>query len=520
MANPVDPQHLPELRFYNFSDDDYYTIQINKFEVTRNVQRRFLYQYDIQMTALRRLLQPSRSAADALNDLLDQVPSPASISLWQTLLQGYSAVYGGMANIINTVTGIEQNINMVASAVSAFKQGTTDLIACPVGLLRTTIAAVDSILAKTVDITAIPFEFTNDLRNTKRSMLQLSLRADLFSDTSATAGAVTSTNAPDSTEIMTAPLPQNAAAQGIVAMNIPESSLFDPSLESSAEVAASEQPVGRDDTISTIAQKTLGDATAWMRIARLNDLEYPFIVQRPIDAFSPALGTGTLAAPADAGTQTIIVSGLAPSAGEILLLNDGTNWEPTVAQSVDSVVVTIQAPLQNSYAQGASVTRHERALSVLLPGDKVQIPGGSSTGAAIVTGDNQADFYAKIFGTDEHLDDEGAHSADPSGDAATVSGLDNLGMALQHRLRTTRGELAALGHPQYGSYLPQIVGKISSQMWYQRAILEAKITIMEDPRVATVGTIRFQAEGSAIYLDVDVYPVNQTAATKMSILVG
>jgi hypothetical protein len=57
-------------------------------------------------------------------------------------------------------------------------------------------------------------------------------------------------------------------------------------------------------------------------------------------------------------------------------------------------------------------------------------------------------------------------------------------------------------------------------MWLQRAILEAKITIQEDPRIAKVGAARLAYAGTSIILDADVYPVNQTAATQMSIVVG
>ncbi len=520
VTNPVDQNHLPELRFYNFTDEDYYVVQLNKFDVTRNIQRRFIYQYDIQMTVLRRLLQTSGQAVDAVAMLLSQIPAPASLSLWQTLLQGYSSVYGGMSDVINTVNGIEQNINIVAGAVSAFQQGTTDLINCPSGLLQSVTAGVDSILSKIQNTPAIPCEFTLDLRNTKRIMLQLGLHADLFSAATATASAASLSTVPNVTEILTAPLPQGAAAAGVIAMNIPEATLFDPTLETSAEVAASEVPITQDDTLSTLAQKYLGDATAWGRIALLNDLEYPFLVQQPIDAFTPALETGSLAAPAASGDNSIVVASLSPNAGDVLLLISGNTWEAASVKGVNNTILTLQVPLANNYPAGATITRHERALTVLMPGQKIQVPGGVNSGASITADGTQTDFYAKIFGTDEYLADDGTQGADPGGDVATVSGLDSLCMALRHRLRTVRGELAAVGHLQYGSYLPLIVGKISTPMWYQRAILEAKISIMDDPRVSNIGQVKFNFNGTAIYLEADIYPVNQTAATQMSILVN
>jgi hypothetical protein len=519
--NPVDPQNLPELRFYNFTDEDYFVIQLNKFDVTRSIQRRFLYQYDIQMTVKRRIINPSEQAEDAVAKmLLSQIPVPQPLTLWQTLLQGYSSVYGGISDIINTVENINQNINTVAGAVNGFIQGGTNLILCPVGLLQTVVSDIDSITNKIVDVPAIPYEFTADLRSVKRDMLQLGLRSDLFSATTATATAATASTAITATEIITAPLPQSAASAGVVLMNTPETTLFDPTLESIAEVAASEVAITQDDNLSTLARKYLGDATAWGRIALLNDLEYPFIVQEPIDAFTAALGNGSLAAPASAGDLSVVVSGLSPTVGNTLLLINGDTWESATINGVNSTILTLQAPLVNSYPVGTKVTCHQRPLAVLVPGQKIQIPGGTSSGAPIIGDATQANFYTKIFGTDEYLDDDGAHDADPGGDVATTSGLDNLSMALRHRLRTVRGELAAVGHPQYGSYLPLIVGKINSQMWYQRAIVEAKITILEDPRVSSIGQVKFRYDATAIYLEADVFPINQTAATQMSILVN
>src|SRR5947209_14155752 len=44
-------------------------------------------------------------------------------------------------------------------------------------------------------------------------------------------------------------------------------------------------------------------------------------------------------------------------------------------------------------------------------------------------------------------------------DLQVVSGTDNLAQAVLMRLLTPRGELAALGHPEYGSRLHELVGR-------------------------------------------------------------
>ena len=44
-------------------------------------------------------------------------------------------------------------------------------------------------------------------------------------------------------------------------------------------------------------------------------------------------------------------------------------------------------------------------------------------------------------------------------DLRTVDGRDNLAQAVINRLLTRQGELAALGHPRYGSRLHELIGE-------------------------------------------------------------
>ena len=48
-------------------------------------------------------------------------------------------------------------------------------------------------------------------------------------------------------------------------------------------------------------------------------------------------------------------------------------------------------------------------------------------------------------------------------DLTIASGRDNLAQAIIMRLLTPRGELAALGHPQYGSRLHELVGEVNTE---------------------------------------------------------
>lgn len=72
------------------------------------------------------------------------------------------------------------------------------------------------------------------------------------------------------------------------------------------------------------------------------------------------------------------------------------------------------------------------------------------------------------------------------GDFAIVSGRANLGQALIRRLLTPRGELAALGHPAYGSRLHEVIGEPNTEMTRNLAKLFVLEALKAERRVATV----------------------------------
>jgi phage baseplate assembly protein W len=71
-------------------------------------------------------------------------------------------------------------------------------------------------------------------------------------------------------------------------------------------------------------------------------------------------------------------------------------------------------------------------------------------------------------------------------DFGVISGKDNLGQAVLLRLLTPRGELAALGHPEYGSRLHELVG--SPNTAYTRNLVKLYILecLQQEPRVDKV----------------------------------
>lgn len=78
-----------------------------------------------------------------------------------------------------------------------------------------------------------------------------------------------------------------------------------------------------------------------------------------------------------------------------------------------------------------------------------------------------------------------AAQSDPF-DLETIDGRDNLQQALLLRFLTRRGELAILGHPDYGSRLYELIGELNGQAQRNRAKLYTLEALDGEPRVAKV----------------------------------
>lgn len=86
-------------------------------------------------------------------------------------------------------------------------------------------------------------------------------------------------------------------------------------------------------------------------------------------------------------------------------------------------------------------------------------------------------------------------------DLATVSGPANLAQALIHRLLTRVGELADLGHPEYGSRLHLLIGERNTEGNRRLAKLFILEALSQEPRILT----------DRIRVDVKPHPAERTA---------
>jgi len=71
-------------------------------------------------------------------------------------------------------------------------------------------------------------------------------------------------------------------------------------------------------------------------------------------------------------------------------------------------------------------------------------------------------------------------------DLGVISGRDNLGQAIVLRLLTPIGELASVGHPDYGSRLNEIVGSQNTATNRNLAKLFILDSLRQEPRIQKV----------------------------------
>ncbi|MEL6940300.1 MAG: GPW/gp25 family protein [Cyanobacteria bacterium J06598_1] len=77
-------------------------------------------------------------------------------------------------------------------------------------------------------------------------------------------------------------------------------------------------------------------------------------------------------------------------------------------------------------------------------------------------------------------------------DLAVVNGRENLTQALLNRLHTRQGELTALGHPDYGSRLYQLIGELNNQRTRTRTELYVRESLAQEPRISEIIDIQFR----------------------------
>ena len=77
-----------------------------------------------------------------------------------------------------------------------------------------------------------------------------------------------------------------------------------------------------------------------------------------------------------------------------------------------------------------------------------------------------------------------------SGDLDTISGRANLAQAIINRLLTRKGELTALGHPEYGSRLHTLIGELNNIKIHAKAEIYIRECLAQEKRIAKIVRIQ------------------------------
>lgn len=146
------------------------------------------------------------------------------------------------------------------------------------------------------------------------------------------------------------------------------------------------------------------------------------------------------------------------------------------------------------------------------PGDTIQIPG--------ISDDETPTPDELEFGTDLKMNTDqinltslmGASlQVGDDGDYLLVTGVDCFRQDMAHRKITPVGTVPY--HPEYGSYLPSLVGSKKDPNWKIKAQLEAERTMLCDPRVEEV----ISTEVSEVNTGVAIEQVVSVKGIKMTV---
>ena len=104
-------------------------------------------------------------------------------------------------------------------------------------------------------------------------------------------------------------------------------------------------------------------------------------------------------------------------------------------------------------------------------------------------------------------------------DMPTIRDRENLGQAVVIRLLTPRGELAALGHPRYGSRLHEIVGRTNTANTRDLARLFILESLKDEARIASIEDVLItESPGRRSSIDVQIRVI--PAGTTESLVIG
>lgn len=288
-------------------------------------------------------------------------------------------------------------------------------------------------------------------------------------------------------------------------------------------------PIQTGDTIYAIAQRELGDIRRAIDLIVINNLDAPYIVKDPANKPNNTLAWGEfICKPSSQRVSQVEAQHaqqLVPtytsnviSAVTALTLTDNTvaYWEPNqwvgftvtlkhriTGLTEDRVVVSNDTAgtltINFAFDSSANVTdSFTVTLKIFNPGQPVQ---------------QDARAFGRDFLLSWDVNNKATIVFDSRGDAAQISGINNLIQALRIRMLTEPGGLP--WHKSYGVAWP--IGRPWDESTSLSYAFFARRSLLNDRRIASIGNAQLTLSGSKFSFSAEVRPVQSRKARSITV---
>jgi len=186
------------MRFYNWSDQEYWDVAVTQFTLLRAVGRPLLYQYTIVMTVLQDmeksvrtmdtgfeevpifdyLLDPERRVPivaaklgnetnylnNIFNKLMDITGLSSGTQTWGPLIAKGAEVFDTVSGVYRTITSVIQEVDDVTRTLGMYVDGVTSFINTPFESIQNTSDRIEDIIDDLCAVSDIPHELVRSLR--------------------------------------------------------------------------------------------------------------------------------------------------------------------------------------------------------------------------------------------------------------------------------------------------------------------------------------------------------------------